>query len=78
MSQIQIRLGTVIGDEDLTVLIGIHGPGIDVEIGIEFAHPDRVTTGLQQGSQCSGRETLAQGGYHAASHEYVPRHGRLP
>ncbi len=37
MAEVEIGLGAVIGDEHLAVLIGAHGPGIDIEIGVELA-----------------------------------------
>ena len=37
MAEIEIGLGAVVGDEDLAVLIGAHGPRIDIEIGVELA-----------------------------------------
>ena len=36
MPKVQIRLGAIFGDEDLAVLVGRHGTGIDIDIGIEF------------------------------------------
>ena len=48
MAEVEIGLGTVVGDEDLTVLVGAHRAGIDVEIGIELAKAGRVAAGLQQ------------------------------
>ena len=40
VAEVEIGLGAVVGDEHLAVLIGAHGPGIDIEIGIELAQPD--------------------------------------
>src|SRR3712207_8153148 len=34
--QIQVRLGPILRHEDLTVLIRVHGPGIDVDVGVEL------------------------------------------
>jgi hypothetical protein len=60
MAEVEIGLGTVVGHEDLAVLIGAHRPGIDVEIGVELAQPYRVAARLQECAQSSGRETLAE------------------
>ena len=48
MAEIEIGLGAVVGDEYLAVLIGRHGAGIDVEIGVELAQPHLVAARLQQ------------------------------
>jgi len=37
MTEVEIGLGAVVGDEHLAVLIRAHGPGIDIEIGVELA-----------------------------------------
>jgi hypothetical protein len=34
--KVEIGLGAIFGDEDLTVLVGRHGTGIDIDIGIEL------------------------------------------
>jgi hypothetical protein len=36
MAQVEVGLGAVFGDEDLTVLERAHGAGIDVDVGIEL------------------------------------------
>lgn len=46
MSQIQICFRAVIGDEDFSVLNGVHGAGVDVDVRIEFLHGDMVASGL--------------------------------
>ncbi len=48
VTEIEIGLGAVVGDEDFAVLIGRHRARIDVEIGIELAQPDLVAARLQQ------------------------------
>ena len=71
VSQIQIRLGAVVGDEHLAVLIGAHGARVHVEIGVELlvAHPQAAL--LQQPSQRRRADALAQAGHHAAGHKNV-------
>ena len=62
MAEIEIGLGAVVGDEHLAVLIGRHGAGIDVEIGVELAQPHRKAARLQQRAERGGCETLAERG----------------
>ena len=66
MPQVQVRLRAVVGDEDLPVLIGAHGAGVHVDIGVELlvAHPDAPL--LQQPSQGRRADALSQAGHHAA------------
>ena len=40
MAQIEIGFAAVVGNIDLAMLKWVHGPRIDVEIGIEFEHGD--------------------------------------
>src|SRR5262249_29400088 len=75
VAEVEVGLGTVVGDEDLAVLVGRHGSGIDIEIGVELAQPYLVAARLQQRAERCGCETLAEGGDHAAGNEDVPRHG---
>ncbi len=36
MTQIQVRLGPVLGDEDLAVLVRIHRAGVDVDVRVQL------------------------------------------
>ena len=75
MAEIEIGLGTVVGDVDLAVLVGAHRAGIDVQVGVELAQPDPEPARLQQRSERRRRQTLAERGNHAAGDEDEPRHG---
>ena len=70
MAQVQVCLRAVVGDEDLSVLIGAHGAGVHIDIGIEFlvAHPDAPL--FQKPSQRRRADPLSQPGDHAAGHKY--------
>ena len=72
VSEIEIRLRAVVGHEHFAVLVRRHRPGIDVEIGIELAKPDRVPARLEKRAEGGGREAFAEGGHHAAGNEDVP------
>ena len=60
MAEVEIGLGAVVGDEHLAVLVGRHGAGIDVEIGVELAQAHLVAARLQQRAERCGCETLAE------------------
>jgi hypothetical protein len=80
MAKVEVRLGTVIGHEDLAVLRRAHSAGIDVQIRVKFANANPITTGLQQRSECRGRNSFSERRNHAACDEYISRHGihRIP
>lgn len=80
VAKVEVRLGTVVSHEHFAVLCRAHGAGIDVQIGVEFAKPHPITTGLQQSSECSSCDALTERGDHAACDEYISRHGihRIP
>jgi hypothetical protein len=61
MTEIEIGLRPVIGNEHLAVLIRRHRAGIDVEIRIELAQPDRVAARLQKGAERRRSETFSEG-----------------
>src|SRR5439155_3959653 len=80
--EIEIGLGAVLGDEDLAVLEGAHGAGVDVEVGVELLRLDPQTARLQEASQRRRDDALAERRDDAARHEHVPRppvgHGWRP
>ncbi|SPZ34894.1 Uncharacterised protein [Agrobacterium tumefaciens] len=59
VAKVEVRLGTVIRHEHFAVLCRAHGAGINVQIGVEFAKPHPITTGLQQSSECCRGDALA-------------------
>ena len=38
VTKIQVGLGSVVGYEDFAVLDGVHGSGVDVDVGVKFLH----------------------------------------
>ena len=75
---VEIRLGPVVGDEDLAVLERVHRPGVDVEIGVQLLHRDVEPTGAEQPAQAGRRQALAERGGDASGHEHMlGRHGGL-
>ena len=75
VSQIQVGLRAVIRDEDLAVLDGIHGPGIHVDVGIEFLHSHAEAPCLQKAAQRCGRDAFSKTGHDAAGHKYIFHRG---
>ncbi len=60
VTEIEIGLSAVVGDEDLAMLIRRHRPWIDIEVGIEFAKADLVAARLQQRTERRGSKTLTE------------------
>ena len=59
VAEVEVGFGAVVGDEDLAVLEGRHGAGIDVEVGVELHQVDAQAAALKQAADGSSRETLA-------------------
>ena len=51
VAQVEVGLGTVVGDVDLAVLIGRHRAGVDVEVGVKFLNGDREAARLEESSK---------------------------
>src|SRR5699024_6875790 len=71
VADVQVGLGPVLGDEHLTVLEGVHGPRVDVEVGVELLHGDPQTARLQEPAQAGGGQAFTKTGGDAASNEKV-------
>ena len=72
--EVQVRLGAVVGDEDLAVLVGRHRAGVDVDVGIEFEDGDAQPSGAQDPAERGGHDPFADGTHDAARDEDVLRH----
>ena len=68
---VEVGLGSVVGDEHLAVLERVHGPGIDVEVGVELLHRDPEATRLEQAPQRRGRQALPERRRDAAGDEQM-------
>ena len=71
VSQVEIGLGSIVGDEDLAMLEGRHGSGIDVEIGIELLQADAQAAALQKATNAGSGQSLAERRDDAAGYEDV-------
>ena len=60
VAEVEIGFGSVLGDVDLAMLEGIHRPGIDVQVGIEFQEGDLQTPRLEERADRRRCQTLAQ------------------
>ena len=71
VSQIQICLGAVVGDEDFSVLDRIHGARIDVDIRIEFLHGDLIAARFQKAAQRGCGDAFSKTRYDASGDKYI-------
>ncbi len=60
VAQVEVGLGSIVGDEDLAVLEGGHGARIDVEVGVELHHVDLDAARLQQAADGGRRKPFAE------------------
>lgn len=61
VTDVQVGLGAVVGDEHLAVLEGVHRARVDVQVRVELLHRDPQTARLEQRTQAGGRQALAEG-----------------
>jgi len=76
VADVEVRLGAVVGHEDLAVLERVHRPRVDIEVGVELLHDDAQPPRGQQIAETRGGETFAQRGDDAPGDEDVLRHIR--
>ena len=69
VTDVEVGLGAVLGDEDLAVLERVHRPGVDVEVGVQLLHRDPKATAGQQGTQRTRCQSLAERGHNPAGDE---------
>ena len=71
VTDVEVGLGTVLGDVDLAVLERVHRPGIDVEVRVELLHRHPQPPALEQAAEAARREALAERGRDAPGDEDV-------
>ena len=74
VTEVEIGLTTVVGDEHLAVLERVHGARIDVDVRVQLLHGDAQTPGLEEAAEGGGRQALPEGAGDAAGDENVLRH----
>ena len=52
VTEVKIRLGAIVGDKHLAVLIGTHRAGVNIKIRVEFPQFYRIATRLKQCPKC--------------------------
>ncbi|MPM92617.1 hypothetical protein SDC9_139752 [bioreactor metagenome] len=60
VADVEVGLGAVLGDEDLTVLERVHRAGIHVDVRIQLLHRDAESAGDQKAAETRGGQSLAE------------------
>ena len=71
VSQVEIGLGPVVGDEYFAVLVGVHRARVHVEIGVKLLKGHFEPSLFEEPPQRRRRDPLTQPGYHAAGDKNV-------
>ena len=71
VAEVEVGFGAVVEDVDLAVLVGAHGAGIDVDVGVELLQADAQAAMFQQHADGGAGEPFAEGTDHAAGDENV-------
>ncbi len=71
VAQVKIRFRAVIGYIDLSVLVGVHRAGVDIDVGIELEEVHPVSAAFEKTAQRGGGNSLAEGGDHSPCDEDI-------
>ena len=71
VTEIEVRLGAVVGDVHLAVLIRAHRARIDVDVRVELLHRHGVAVAFEQAAHRRGGEPFAERRHDTAGHEDV-------
>ena len=77
MPQIQVCLRPVIGHKDLSVLDGVHGSRVHIQIWIQLLHGHMIPSCLEQASERGSRDSFSKTGDDTSGDKYVPGHSFL-
>ena len=69
VAEIEVGFRAVIGHIDFAVLEGVHGAGVDVDVGVELLNGHGKAAGLQQSAKRSRGQSLTERGKHTAGNK---------
>ena len=78
MAEVEIGLGSVLGDKDLAMLQRTHGAGVDVDIRVELLGDDLISLLLEQTAQRRGDDALSEAGHDTTGDKNVLHSITLP
>ncbi|GIW84132.1 MAG: hypothetical protein KatS3mg106_645 [Gemmataceae bacterium] len=74
MAQVEVGFGSVVQDVNFPMLVGGHGAGIDVDVGVHLLHAHAQSPALEEHADGRRSQTFAQGADHAPRYENVFGH----
>ena len=74
VAEVQVCLRAILSNEDLAVLVGGHGAGVDVEIRIEFLNCDPDAAAREESADGGGGDALSDGTNDAAGYKDILCH----
>src|SRR4029077_18105816 len=77
VAEVEVGFRAVVGGEHLAVLVGAHGPRVDVEVRGQLLQGGAGVAGLQDVHDARRSEPLTERGDDTAGHENVLRHRDL-
>src|SRR5581483_8321178 len=78
VAEVKVGLRAVVGDEHLAMLIGVHRPGIHVDVRVELLQRDAEPPVAEQTAQAGRRDSFADTADHAARHKDILCHPCFP
>ena len=69
MAQVEVRLGAIVGDVHLAVLVGAHRARVDVDVRVELLQLDPEAAANQQTTDRRGGDPLPESRHHPARDE---------
>ena len=77
VAKVQIGLGAIVGNKNLTMLDRVHGTRINIDVRVEFLHGYFVAARFQQTPKGCSCDTFTEAGNNAAGNENILyRHGK--
>ena len=77
MAKVQIRLRSVVGNEDLPVLVGTHSARVHIEVGVQLLNLHPQPPLLEEPPQGRRCDPLSKARHHAAGHKNKFRRHRF-
>ncbi|GBE21977.1 hypothetical protein BMS3Bbin01_01331 [bacterium BMS3Bbin01] len=75
VSEVEVGLAPIVGDEHLSVLEGVHRSRIDVDVRIQLLVDDAQTPCFEESSKGGCSDPLPKTGDHTTRYEHILRHG---
>ena len=74
MAEIEVGFSAIVGNEDLSMLKGRHGAGIDVDVWVKLYQRNTEAASLEETANRRGRQTFSQARNHTTRNKDVFSH----